>query len=91
MVKGYSEFLEKWFEQDQKFYCNFQGIRRRDFPRWQGWTYIDSLKGTIPVCEIDDDFIRILVENMFLVRFLAFYLGDSSLSVDCAKPDDSLV
>lgn len=79
-MEGFADFLEKWLEKDQKFYCNFRGIKRRDYPRWQGWSYIDSLKGTTHVSEIDDEFINILVENMFLVRFLTlkFFTNEST-------------
>lgn len=57
-------------KQDIKFYCNYQGIKRKEYPRWQGWLFIDSLKPECAVSMIDDPFLDCLVENFYLVMYL---------------------
>ena len=65
----------------QKFYCAYRGIRRKEYPRWQGWDYIDDLKGTVNVSEIDCEFLDLLVENFHLIRYIGLtYYQDSLIS-----------
>lgn len=71
----YNQFFNEHFDKEQKFYCNFQGIKRKDYPRWQGWSYIDKLKGEVNVSDINDEYIQYLVENMYIVMYLDYMIG----------------
>lgn len=78
---NFEEYIDKNNIKTQRFYCAFQGIKRKDYPKWQGWDYIDSLRGTKGVTEIDDDLICLLVENFFLIQYIGLmYYHDSLVS-----------
>ena len=69
--KGFDDFLDQIPDKHQKFYCCYRGIKRKDYPRWIGWTFIDNLKGTLNVSEIESEYLEILVQNFFLIRYLS--------------------
>lgn len=74
----FNEYFDQNHIEAQKYYCAFRGIKRKDFPKWAGWNYIDGLKGTTAVSDIDDELINLLVENFYLVQFIrATYYDDS--------------
>ena len=68
---GFNDFLTQIPDRNQKFYCCYKGIKRKDFPRWIGWIYIDNLKGTLNVSEIESEYLEILVQNFFLIKYLS--------------------
>ena len=75
--KTFEEFFKEEYIPGQKFYCSFQGIKRKDYPKWLGWSYIDNLKGTVSVQNINTEIIDLLVQNFFIVKYLNVTLGFS--------------
>lgn len=69
-VKNFTEYYNLSKIPTQKFYCAFQGIKRKEYPRWVGWDYIDGLKGIKNVSEIEGELIDLLVENFYLIRYI---------------------
>ena len=78
-LKTFEEFFEERLT-NQRFYCSFQGIKRKEYPKWLGWNYIDSLKGITNVSDIDSELMILLVENFYLVKYLNLFLGFSDVS-----------
>jgi len=78
-LKTFEEFFEERLA-NQRFYCSFQGIKRKEYPKWLGWNYIDSLKGITNVSDIDSELMILLVENFYLVKYLNLFLGFSDVS-----------
>lgn len=79
-LKPFEEFFEEECLTNQRFYCSFQGIKRKEYPKWLGWNYIDSLKGITNVSEIDSELMILLVENFYIVKYLHLLLGFSDVS-----------
>lgn len=79
-LKTFEEFFEEERLTNQRFYCSFQGIKRKEYPKWLGWNYIDSLKGITNVSDIDSELMILLVENFYLVKYLNLFLGFSDVS-----------
>lgn len=78
-LKTFEEFFEERLV-NQRFYCSFQGIKRKEYPKWLGWNYIDSLKGITNVSDIDSELMILLVENFYIVKYLHLLLGFSDVS-----------
>ena len=79
-LKTFEEFFEEERLTNQRFYCSFQGIKRKEYPKWLGWNYIDSLKGITNVSDIDSELMILLVENFYIVKYLNLFLGFSDVS-----------
>lgn len=68
--QGFEEFLLQVPDRHQKYYCCYRGIKRKEHPRWAGWAYIDELRGTVSVSDINSEYLDLLVQNFFLVEYL---------------------
>jgi len=77
----YAELYKKYMvNQDKLNYC-YLGIKRSDFPRWQGWKIIEYYKAQgIKVNKIQDPVLDLLVENFYLFLFLKESQNERSTS-----------
>lgn len=54
-----------------KLQCNYIGINRKKFPKWQGWKIITNYKKNgIDIKEIRDNDLDILVRNFYYIKYL---------------------
>jgi len=54
-----------------KLYCNYLGIVRKEYPKWQGWKVIQSYKlQNIDIKDIKDHHLDTLVKNFYYLKFI---------------------
>ena len=47
------------------------GIRRKEYPKWAGWQFIDKIKAqSIPIDEVQDPYLDLLVRNFYTIMYL---------------------
>ena len=63
----FDDFLKEKTQNQGKFYHSYLGIKRKEFPKWSGWKYIDKNKS---IGEIKDPYLDDLVRNFYFVQFL---------------------
>jgi len=56
----------------------FKGVSRNNFPNWEGWGIIDSLKKSVgfPKCLLDREDLTILVNDFYKTQFWDKVWGD---------------
>lgn len=69
--KYYSEVLKDNIKKNN----NFLGISKKENPKWEGWKIIESFKERgVPIVEINDSYIMLLVENYHRIKHIKEYL-----------------
>lgn len=60
----FDDFLKEKTQNQGKFYHSYLGIKRKEFPKWLGWKYIDKNK------IIEDPYLDDLVRNFYFIQYL---------------------
>ncbi len=69
----FNEYFKKMTNKQGKFYYSYLGIKRKEYPKWAGWQYIDKLKSqSISIEEVQDPYLDNLVRNFYFVKYLQF-------------------
>lgn len=67
----FDEFLKLKTEKQSKYYYSYMGIKRKEYPKWAGWQFIDKIKAqSIPIDEVQDPYLDLLVRNFYTIMYL---------------------
>lgn len=76
MIENFNEFLKEKTQKQGKFYYSYLGIKRKEYPKWNGWVYIEKLRSQqIPIDEVQDPYLDTLVYNFYFLMFLTAFLS----------------
>jgi hypothetical protein len=68
----FKEYLKEQLIDTDKLHYNFNGIAKKEFPKWQGWKIINKHKANgIDIKEIHDADLDIMVENFYYLKYLS--------------------
>lgn len=67
----FEDYFNKCLEKTDRFYYNFLGISRKEFPKWAGWKIINMYKEEgIDIKAIDDPKLDVLVRNFYYLKYI---------------------
>jgi hypothetical protein len=68
----FKDYLIEQLTDTDKLQYNYNGISRKDFPKWAGWKVISKHKANgIDIKEIKDSKLDILVENFYYLKYIS--------------------
>lgn len=63
-------FMEIVSKTDRLYY-NYQGINRKEYPKWEGWKVITKYKEQdVDIKKINDETLDVLVRNFYYLKYL---------------------
>jgi len=73
--KEFEEYLKLVLLDSDQLYYNYNGILKKDFPKWAGWKIINKYKqdGT-NIKDIHDTELEILVRNFHYLEYIKIHI-----------------
>lgn len=74
-IPEFDTFFRECIKNTTKESHQFMGIVRAHYPKWEGWKIIRQYKkDKVPIENIDDANLLLLVENYYLVKYIKMFL-----------------
>lgn len=76
----FDEYYEGYVLKQVRLFNNYLGIKRKDFPKWQGWKIINKYKANgSAIDKIEDSYLNMHVRNFHYLRHIKseFYINPS--------------
>lgn len=73
-MKEFTEYYNSEIKLNpQKLYYCYLGIKKADYPKWEGWKIIDLYKQNgVHISNIANERLNQLTENFYYLKFLGF-------------------
>lgn len=67
----FKDYFEKVLQENEYLNCNYLGISKKEFPRWEGWKIIQEYreKGE-SINNINDAHLNCLVKNFYRIKYI---------------------
>jgi hypothetical protein len=70
-IVEFEQYILECTNNKPKFYHDYLGIRKSDFPKWQGWKIINKHKENgIVVSIVDDPILNMHVNNFYYLKLI---------------------
>lgn len=79
-MEDFNQYFKKEVESNpQKLYYCYLGIKKADFPKWEGWKIIDIYKQNgVHITNISNHRLDQLTENFYREKYLKLIIDQSS-------------